>query len=69
MTTPPHFDFGKGAVARSYDDVLVPLIFRPWGQRLLDEHEPWDGRTVLDLATGTGSWRVCLPIVLARTGR
>jgi len=54
MTTPPHFDFGNGSVARSYDDVLVPLIFRPWGERLLDEHGPWDGRTVLDLATGTG---------------
>jgi ubiquinone/menaquinone biosynthesis C-methylase UbiE len=54
MTTAPELDFGKGNVARSYDDVLVPLIFRPWGERLLDEHGPWDGRTVLDLATGTG---------------
>ena len=54
MTTEPDFDFGKGSVAQSYDDVLVPLIFRPWGEWLLDEHGPWGGRTVLDLATGTG---------------
>ena len=54
MATEPDFDFGKGSVAQSYDDVLVPLIFRPWGERLLDEHGPWVGRTVLDLATGTG---------------
>lgn len=52
--TPPQLDFSKGSVARSYDDVLVPLVFRPWAERLLDEKGPWEGRIVLDLATGTG---------------
>jgi SAM-dependent methyltransferase len=48
------FDFSGDSVAISYDEVLVPVLFRPWAERLAAEHGPWDGRRVLDLATGTG---------------
>jgi len=33
---------------------LVPILFEPWAKALIDAHGPWDGRRVLDLATGTG---------------
>ncbi|MHC4492647.1 MAG: methyltransferase domain-containing protein, partial [Planctomycetota bacterium] len=49
-----NFDFDSHAVASGYDAVLVPVLFAPWATRLLEEHGPWKGRRVLDLATGTG---------------
>jgi ubiquinone/menaquinone biosynthesis C-methylase UbiE len=48
------FSFSGDSVAQSYNDVLVPLMFEPWGIRLVEEHAPWDGLRILDLATGTG---------------
>jgi ubiquinone/menaquinone biosynthesis C-methylase UbiE len=48
------FDFGGDSVARTYEEVLVRRMFGPWAGALLDEFDDWDGRTVLDLATGTG---------------
>jgi len=48
------FNFGSDNVAAAYDTILVPLIFEPWAESLLGEHPDWEGRTVLDLATGTG---------------
>ena len=46
--------FRGASVARAYDRGLVPVLFLPWARRLVAEHGPWAGRTVLDLATGTG---------------
>jgi len=54
METTKEFSFGDNSVAASYDDVLVPILFAPWAERLAMEHGPWTGRRVLDLATGTG---------------
>ncbi len=54
MIDSPEFDFGRATVASAYDDVLVPVLFRPWAERLIEEHGEWNGRVVLDLATGTG---------------
>ena len=54
MTEPSAFDFGSGSVASTYDDALVPVLFRPWAARLVAEHSRWEGHWVLDLATGTG---------------
>ena len=54
MTESGDFNFRDSSVARSYDDVLVPNLFEPWAARLIEEHQPWAGRQVLDLATGTG---------------
>ena len=48
------FSFSGGSVANNYDNELVPTIFKPWASRLVEEHGPWDGLNVLDLATGTG---------------
>jgi len=49
-----NFNFGDDSVAGAYDDVLVPVLFEPWAKALIEAHGPWDGRRVLDLATGTG---------------
>ena len=54
MSQAPEFNFGDDAVAKSYDEVIVPYLFHPWTSRLVAEHGPWDGRQVLDAATGTG---------------
>jgi SAM-dependent methyltransferase len=54
MPPPQSFDFSGDAVAASYDDVLVPVLFRPWAERLVREQGPWEGQRVLDLAAGTG---------------
>ncbi len=54
MSTPKEFDFGDDAVATAYDTVLVPNLFYPWTERLVKQYGPWEGRRVLDLATGTG---------------
>ena len=54
MKDTQEFSFGDDSVANAYDNVLVPVLFEPWAERLVDEHQPWEGRRVLDLATGTG---------------
>jgi ubiquinone/menaquinone biosynthesis C-methylase UbiE len=54
MSERGQFSFGDDSVARAYDDALVPILFEPWAVRLVEEYRPWDGRHVLDLATGTG---------------
>ena len=38
-----------------YEDVLVPRMFEPWGERLLDELQVATGENVLDIACGPGS--------------
>ena len=54
MSTKQDFSFGDDSVASAYDNVLVSILFKPWAERLVEEHQPWDGRQVVDLATGTG---------------
>jgi ubiquinone/menaquinone biosynthesis C-methylase UbiE len=65
MTNPGAFNFGTDSVAKSYDDVLVPLIFEPWANSLIEEHRLWQGSRVLDLATGTG---VVARLLVGRVG-
>jgi ubiquinone/menaquinone biosynthesis C-methylase UbiE len=48
------FSFSDDSIADAYDSILVPIIFEPWAVRLVEENQPWEGRRVLDLATGTG---------------
>jgi SAM-dependent methyltransferase len=38
-----------------YDEVLVPRVFAPWAELLLDHVEVWPGLTVLDVACGPGT--------------
>lgn len=55
---------GKGAdmtegdvdttAAQAYENHLVPALFGPWAQRVVDLGAPVAGETVLDLACGTG---------------
>ena len=54
MSEPVKFDFSGDSVATGYDNFLVPVCFEPWTKALIEEHRPWTGRRVLDLATGTG---------------
>ncbi|UCH65634.1 MAG: methyltransferase domain-containing protein [Ignavibacterium sp.] len=54
MSKPQAFNFGDDSVATAYDNVLVKILFEPWANRLIEENEPWEGKRVLDLATGTG---------------
>lgn len=54
MQTSGEFSFSDVSVAGSYDDVLVPILFEPWGKALINAYAPWGGRRVLDLAAGTG---------------
>ncbi len=54
MSEANDFDFGDDTVARDYDAVIVPTLFYPWAQQLVDNYGPWEGRQVLDIATGTG---------------
>jgi ubiquinone/menaquinone biosynthesis C-methylase UbiE len=48
------FSFGDQSVAHGYDTVLTPLMFGPWAAMLVQDFTDWQGRHVLDLATGTG---------------
>jgi ubiquinone/menaquinone biosynthesis C-methylase UbiE len=54
MSEKKEFSFGDNSVASAYDNVLVQILFESWANRLVDEYRPWEGRRVLDLATGTG---------------
>lgn len=47
-------DFDDLAVAENYDRNLVPRMFDPWADILLDRMELRDGMTVLDVACGSG---------------
>lgn len=47
-------DFGDLAVAENYDRELVPRMFDPWADMLLDRIELRDGMVVLDIACGSG---------------
>lgn len=48
------FSFGDDSIAKSYDKILVPSLFKPWAIHLIENNQPWVGKTVLDLACGTG---------------
>ncbi len=48
------FSFKDSSVAATYNDVLVPLLFAPWAKSIVEDNGPWEGRRVLDVATGTG---------------
>jgi ubiquinone/menaquinone biosynthesis C-methylase UbiE len=54
MNETQDFSFGDDSVASAYDNVLVRILFEPWAEQLVEEHQPWNGRQVVDVATGTG---------------
>lgn len=69
MKEPEEFSFGDNSVAKAYDDILVPILFEPWADRLIEEFQPWEGRRVLDLATGTGIVAQRLSEQVGRNGK
>lgn len=40
---------------RIYDEIMVPPLFDPWAELLLNEVNPQSGRAVLDVACGPGT--------------
>ncbi len=38
-----------------YDEIMVPRLFEPWAELLLDEVKPKPGQAVLDVACGPGT--------------
>ena len=52
--------------AEIYERDLVPAVFRPWADELVDLAEPRPGEHVLDLACGTG---IVARVVRERIGR
>ena len=54
MNKQVQFSFGEDSVAKLYDKILVPSLFKPWAIHLIENNHPWEGKMVLDLACGTG---------------
>ena len=44
----------SGNSPESYEEYLVPLMFKPWAEKLIDSVSPKAGNKVLDVACGTG---------------
>ncbi|HEY5438645.1 MAG TPA: class I SAM-dependent methyltransferase [Acidimicrobiales bacterium] len=40
---------------RFYDEIMVPRMFDPWAELLLDQMKPQSGQAVLDIACGPGT--------------
>lgn len=40
---------------RFYDEIMVPRLFEPWAELLLDQLDPQSGQAVLDVACGPGT--------------
>jgi SAM-dependent methyltransferase len=43
-----------GGIAEAYERYLVPVLFAPWAERLVQLAAPGPGERVLDVACGTG---------------
>jgi SAM-dependent methyltransferase len=57
--------FGDRSTVTAYDELQVPALFRPWATLLSGEFRAWRGRTVLDLATGSG---IVAQVLASRVG-
>lgn len=47
--------FNDDATAKAYQDLLLPLVFNPWGRLLMGKAGLKPGDQVLDVATGPGT--------------
>jgi SAM-dependent methyltransferase len=68
MSKRQNFDFDGESVPKAYDSILVPVLFEPWAEMLLERLPPQPEWSVLDLATGTGIVAHKLAEKLSRTG-
>ena len=64
----PSFNFDGGGIAEKYDEILVPVMFDPWADLLLEEVAPDPAWRVLDLATGTGIVAHKVASLLSKSG-
>src|SRR5262249_61594269 len=55
MTDATRFQFTNPSVPKAYDEFLVPRLFEPWANLLLDKADLRPGESVLDIATGPGT--------------
>ncbi len=58
-----------GSAAESYELYLVPTIFGPWAENLLDLVEPKLGERVLNVACGTGMLARLVAQRIGKSGR
>jgi len=49
------YAFTQPGVTLAYESLLVPRLFAPWSEVLLDAADPHVGEAVLDVATGPGT--------------
>jgi len=56
------------SIPQVYDDLLVPRIFAPWAEILLDHTSIAPGMRVLDVATGSGPVARCAAIRIGPAG-
>jgi ubiquinone/menaquinone biosynthesis C-methylase UbiE len=63
------FRFDNPAVPSRYDELLVPRLFRPWAELLLDELQLLPGECVVDVAAGPGTVARLAAARVGRTGR
>jgi ubiquinone/menaquinone biosynthesis C-methylase UbiE len=69
MTDPTKFQFNNPSVPKAYDEFLVPRLFEPWADLLLDETAPGEGQVLLDVATGPGTVARLAALRLGSRGR
>jgi ubiquinone/menaquinone biosynthesis C-methylase UbiE len=63
------FKFDNPAVPSRYDEILVPRLFRPWAELLLDKLRLVPGECVVDVAAGPGTVARLAAERVGRTGR
>lgn len=49
------FHFTGDSVPKTYDEIMVPRIFNPWAQHLIEQAKVQPGDRVLDMACGPGT--------------
>jgi ubiquinone/menaquinone biosynthesis C-methylase UbiE len=68
-------DWGASFAAAStnamsfYDEIMVPRLFEPWGELLLDQTKPKSGQAVLDVACGPGTVTRLAALRVGTSGR
>lgn len=55
MTNATKFQFTDACAPRAYDDYLVPRLFEPWANELLQQVKLKPGDMILDVGTGPGT--------------
>jgi ubiquinone/menaquinone biosynthesis C-methylase UbiE len=69
MADATRFQFTSSSVPGAYDEYLVPRLFAPWAQVLLDMANVRPGDKVLDVATGPGTVARAAALRAGKQGR